>query len=118
MNRDNELSPLGAEIVGALTEFRDALANGTPIEKQFTIRTVRLNLRPSVYGAEDVKRTRQLLNMSQALFAEYLGVSVQTIRAWEQGKKAPSPMARRFLDEIAANPDYHRSRLRKLTVKS
>ena len=112
MSQDKPFTSLGEELIGALTEFRDALASGEPIETRFTVRTVELNLQPRLYDAAEVRRLRERLKISQPLLAMYLGVSVQTVRAWEQGKKTPSPMACRFLDEIAADPERVRRRLR------
>lgn len=110
----DDLTPKGAKIVGALTEFRDALKGGVRIDDRFTVRTVELDLRPRLYTAEDVKRVREQLNLSQPLFARFLGVGVKTVRSWEQGARPPSPMASRFLDEIASAPDYWRERLQSL----
>jgi putative transcriptional regulator len=114
MKKHGNLSPQGAKIVGALAEFRDALKEGARIDDRFTVRTVELDLCPRVYTAEEVKRVRGLLNLSQPLFARFLGVDVKTVRSWEQGAREPSPMASRFLDEIDCSPDYWRKRLQCL----
>jgi hypothetical protein len=34
-----------------------------------------------------------------------------TIRSWEQGVRQPSPIARRFLDEIEMAPGHFRGRI-------
>ena len=62
------------------------------------------------------RETRDLLGASQGVFAGFLGVSVQTIRAWEQGRQNPSEMVCRFLGEIKRNPQYWRIRLRDSLV--
>jgi putative transcriptional regulator len=117
MIEQNTLSPAGAEIVGALTEFYQALEEGSgSVAKKFTIRTVELKLEPHSYEGQDVKRVRELLGLSQPLFARFLGVSANAIRAWENGGKKPSGVVCRFLDEIALRPDYWRARLRELMV--
>ncbi len=113
---DQGLTPLGAKIVGALSEFRDVLRDGRPVEEVFTVRTLELRLEPRHYTSENVRETRRLLNLSQALFARFLGVDVKTVRSWEQGLKQPSPMACRFMDEIATAPDYWRKRVRDSAV--
>ena len=99
-------------IVGRLTDFTKALESGAAVSEKFTVRTIRLNLQPTVYDTESVRKTRELLNLSQPLFAKFLGVSVQTVRAWEQGDNVPSDMACRFLDEINRDPGYWQRRLR------
>ncbi len=115
--RTPTFSPAGAEIIGALTEFRDALRAKVPLEQKFTVRTVELDLRPRAYRAEDVRRTRRILNVSQALFARFLGVDVKTVRSWEQGLKQPSPIACRFMDEIASTPEHWHERLRQMITR-
>lgn len=108
------LSPKGAKIVAALSEFRDTLKTGVRVEDRFTVRTVELDLVPHDYAPEEVKQVRDLLGLSQPLFARFLGVGVKTIRSWEQGGRTLSPMAARFLDEIKTNPDYWRGRFRQM----
>jgi putative transcriptional regulator len=110
-------SAAGAEIIGALTELRDTLRAKIPLEHKFTVRTIELDVRPREYSAEDVKRTRQILNVSQSIFARFLGVDVKTVRSWEQGLKQPSPIACRFMDEIAFSPEHWRKRLRQMITR-
>ena len=107
-------SPSGSvagRIVSRLTNFTKALESGAAISEKFTVRTIRLNLQPTAYDPTSVQKTRDLLNLSQPLFAKFLGVSVQTVRAWEQGGNVPSDMAARFLDEINRDPAYWQRRL-------
>ena len=54
---------------------------------------------------------RELIGASQEVFAQLLAVSPMTVRSWEQGLRQPSPIARRFLDEIAMSPDHFRGRI-------
>lgn len=42
---------------------------------------------------EELKELRTLLGQSQSAFAQTLGVSVDTVRRWEQQKAKPSHMA-------------------------
>lgn len=103
------------EILEALTDFTEALKNGE-VPARFTCRHIHLKLEPTAYSPELVKETRKILGVSQLLFARFLGVSPQTVRAWEQGVNAPHPMACRFMDEIRHAPDHWAGRLRELTV--
>jgi DNA-binding transcriptional regulator YiaG len=113
MNEDEQLSPLGAEMVAGLSAFCDAVESGEPIGKRFTVRTVQLDLQPKPYAAGDVKHVRKTLNASQALLAKFLGVSVNAVRSWEQGVRPVPTIACRFLDEIVANPEVWKQRLRQ-----
>ncbi|MGE0583459.1 MAG: helix-turn-helix domain-containing protein [Steroidobacteraceae bacterium] len=48
-----------------------------------------------------IKRIRARLDLSQPAFADLLGVSVATVRDWEQGRNAPSGPAAKLLDLAA-----------------
>ena len=112
MKKNSQRSSAGAEIVEALEGFLEALQEGGDLSERFTVRTVELDLKPRVYTGEDVRRTREILGLSQPLFARFLGVSPRTVRSWEQEEKTPSPMACRFLDEIATAPEHWKERLK------
>lgn len=107
-------SALAQRMLEGLEEFARVLESGEPLEKHFTIHRVALPPPPPVLSAAEVKRVRDLLGTSQVVFARFLGVSPQTVRAWEQGVNTPSALACRFLDEIRQNPNYWRERLRAL----
>ena len=42
--------------------------------------------------------------LTAAVFAALLGVSRVWVQGWERGVRRPSPLARRLLDTIRANP--------------
>ncbi len=107
---------VGARIVESLQEFAETLQTGADLEATFTCRRVEMPPSATAYDPPLVKKTRQLLRASQAVFARFLGVSVQTVRAWEQGENIPSDIAKRFMDEIRHDPDYWRTRLREIVV--
>ena len=110
MSKD-KLSSRGARIVKALNQFADDLAAGTPIETKYTVRQVRVIPKPSLYPPARVRAVRELIGASQDVFAQLLAVSPMTIRSWEQGSRQPSPIARRFLDEIEMAPGHFRGRI-------
>lgn len=51
-----------------------------------------------------VARARAVTGLSQAAFAELLGVSVRTLQGWEQGRKAPSGAAATLLKVATKHP--------------
>ncbi len=107
---------VGHEIVNRVKEFAEA-ANGTrPISEQYTCRRVVLDLDPTAYDPDLVKKTRKILGASQAMFAKFLGVKTRTVQHWEQGLGAPSDMACRFMDEIRNNPSYWLNRFKGLLI--
>ncbi len=52
----------------------------------------------------DVKAIRETLGKSQSEFAMMIGVSVATLRNWEQGRRRPEGPARALLKVAAENP--------------
>jgi putative transcriptional regulator len=53
----------------------------------------------------EVKRIRESYHMSQSQFAALLGISVKTLRNWEQGRRTPDGPARVLLQVAAKHPD-------------
>jgi putative transcriptional regulator len=116
-SKDAIMKPkIADQILQRLQGFTQALEKNESIAKRFTCHKIVLNLRPKPYTAEMVKTTRALLSASQRVFAQILGTSVRTVRAWEQGINPPQPMACRFMDEIRQNPSYWLDRLKKAIV--
>lgn len=70
------------------------------------VRTVRLYIPQRQFLLHEVKQLREQFGMSQAIFAQFIGVLVKTLQDWQQGAKRPSPLAYRLLPEMAAKPDY------------
>lgn len=48
----------------------------------------------------DIQRIRKENNVSQAVFAAFLGTGKTTVQQWEQGLKKPNGTAQRLLDLI------------------
>jgi putative transcriptional regulator len=57
-----------------------------------------------VTNLPSVTQIREGTGLSQARFAQLLGVSVRTLQEWEQGRRAPSGAARTLLLIAARNP--------------
>ena len=75
-----------------------------------------MNLSPRPFSGDEVSGLRKSLRLSQAVFAEFLGVSVSTVQDWEQGINEPSGPARRILEEMYSDTDAWRKRIRKLAT--
>ena len=60
---------------------------------------------PAESQAAYTRRVRAATGLTQADFAARLGVPVETIRNWEQGKRAPRGPARALLKLIERAPD-------------
>jgi putative transcriptional regulator len=55
-------------------------------------------------AAVDVRAVRQLTGLSQADFAELLGIELSTLRNWEQGRRQPTGPAQALLRAIRNDP--------------
>ena len=61
--------------------------------------------RPADAGQPEVRDLRRRARLTQQEFAARLGVPVETIRNWEQGKRMPRGPARALLAVIAHAPE-------------
>ena len=108
------MSKIGQKILAALAEFGTVIESGEPLEQHFTVRTYNLPSAPAEYDGPAVRAIRDGYGMSQTIFARFLCVSPATIQSWEQGRRVPSPIARRLLDEMAASPEHFQARFATL----
>ncbi len=105
------------DLIAGFTELADALEANEDLSIRFTCYQMQLDLKPRSYTSTMVKQTRKMLSASQQVFARFLGVSGKTVSQWEQGLGNPSPLARRFMDEIRLNPDHYLKRLQDSMVR-
>ena len=79
---------------GRIVELRDG--------REFPLAPAFSSIAPATPTARDLRRRARL---SQIEFAARLGVPVETIRNWEQGKRMPRGPARALLAVIAHAPE-------------
>lgn len=99
-----ELSPAGSEA----PLVPDMTAGSLPSAASLTIGTARAVVPPreqASSAASVVRELRLRANLTQTQFAARLGVPVDTIRNWEQGKRDPRGPARALLKVIEHAPD-------------
>ena len=68
------------------------------------IRQLKRGKHGRITNVPSVAAVRETAGLSQSRFADLLGVSVRTLREWEQGRRAPSGAARTLLMIAAKNP--------------
>ena len=98
--RDGQEFPLAPAMPGlavAMPEPVPAMPAASP-----TAPDVKSGETPPLPAVRDLRRRAQL---TQLEFAARLGVPVETIRNWEQGKRAPRGPARALLAVIAHSPE-------------
>lgn len=60
---------------------------------------------------DDIRSLRRFVGLSQERFAEALGISVHTLRNWEQGRRRPEGPALALLRIAARHPRVIRENL-------
>lgn len=83
------------DISEGMREFISHKRHHTPIKKESVCVEV-----------PDVKGLRESLDMTQTVFSDTFGFSIDTVKAWEQKKRVPGKSSRYLLLLIAANPDF------------
>ena len=68
-------------------------------------------LRGRLAGGEDVVALRRFVGMTQQQFAVALGISVHTLRNWEQSRRSPEGPALALLRVAARHPRVLRENL-------
>ena len=68
------------------------------------LREIKRGVHGRIITVPSVTAIRERTRLSQARFAELLGVSVRTLQEWEQGRRAPSGAARTLLLIAHKNP--------------
>lgn len=106
MKKAQKVQSFREQMSGSMAELQAIMqAGASPSNNgRLTVRTIEVD-EPSDYRAKDVKKVREELNVSQAVFAKMVGVSDVLVRSWECGARQPAPIARRLLDQIRSYPD-------------
>lgn len=70
-------------------------------------KTTKLSVEPVAhYDPAEIKSIRKNTGFTQAVFAQYMGVSVKTVEAWEAGRNHPEGAACRLLALTKADPQF------------
>ena len=80
-------------------EFEESLREGAQI-----LAGAKAPARRFVVGKQQVRKIRESLSVSQGDFAKLVGVSVDTIQNWEQGRRSPAGPARVLLNIVQHEP--------------
>ena len=87
-----------------LTEGFAALEAGR--KEQITLRRHNFEAKPApALKPDEVRKVRERLNLSRAVFARALRTNERTLENWERGRAAPNAQARLLIRIAAAHPD-------------
>lgn len=69
------------------------------------LKTNRVTIQPlRDFSGAEIKALRLELNLTQVSFAEFFGVSIKTVEAWEAERNRPEGPARRLMSLLQADP--------------
>ncbi|GHV17336.1 hypothetical protein FACS189425_03360 [Clostridia bacterium] len=96
------MSKMGQDLIAALNEVLD------DAEGRIVLRTTKMAFSPvrDSYSAEEIKRIRGELGMTQNVFAGVIGVSKKTVESWEAGRYVPDGASRRLLSIMQQDPTF------------
>ena len=92
--KKNKKNDVESSIIAGLQEIVDYKKG------KISLRTTEVELpkKPKPISKKEIKEIREeVLEVSQSIFALYMGVSDETIKAWEQGKSKPKGPSLRLL---------------------
>lgn len=95
--RDGREFPLSPEVISAVPATSSLAPSSLAPATSF--------LAPDMVALPSVRDLRHRARLTQLEFAARLGVPVETIRNWEQGKRSPRGPARALLAVIAHAPE-------------
>lgn len=98
---------------GLLKGLKEAVAFEN---KKMDLRNMTLEIPdvPPEFTKLEVKAVRERLNVSQPVFAKILGVSDDTVKAWERGANKPSGSSARLIQIAKKNPQVFQEIMQSL----
>jgi putative transcriptional regulator len=103
---DGELTMTKKIKVNIFEDLREALQDVGGYERgeAVNLRVTHFPAAPKQLTPREIRRIRRNLNASQAVFAQYLNVSANAVRSWEQGTRKPQQAALKLLVIAKKNP--------------
>ncbi len=86
---------------GLLDSLREVLAH---VQGKVTLQEIVLPTQVREFKPAEIKRLRDKMNVSQAVFAAILNVPTVTAISWEKGRRKPTGAALRLLDLARKDP--------------
>jgi len=91
------------ELVASMREGGEILRGSKKAARTWTVERGK-----RIEAKEDVQSLRHVFGVSQSAFAKFMGVSVNTLQNWEQGRRQPTGAARVLLTIAYRQPALFR----------
>ena len=95
-----------SELMDSLSEGREILGGARLASRTWTVKDGQ-----RIQSKEDIQSVRHEFGVSQVAFAKFMGVSVNTLQNWEQGRRQPTGAARVLLTIAHRQPSLFRETL-------
>ena len=94
--------------MGVFDQIKTGLEEAIAYERGTgTARVTKLSVTPvESFEADEIKNIRRRTGLTQSVFAQFMGVSVKTVEAWENGRNKPAGAACRLLKMTQSNPEF------------
>ena len=94
--------------MGMFDKIKTGLEEAVAYERgTLRAKTTKLSVLPvDHYEADEIREIRKSTGFTQAVFAQYMGVSVKTVEAWEAGRNHPEGTACRLLALTQTDPAF------------
>ncbi|MBQ6052254.1 MAG: helix-turn-helix domain-containing protein [Clostridia bacterium] len=94
--------------MGVFEYIKIGLEQAIQYEKgKLNAKAITLSIMPiDNFTPDEIKSIRKNTDMTQKIFARYLGVSVKTVEAWESGRNHPEGAACRLLSMTRNDPSF------------
>jgi putative transcriptional regulator len=66
---------------------------------------IRVSFRPKPVGADEVKKVRKSLGLTQHRFAVVVGEGLAAVQSWEQGVRQPNGSASKLIRMLESHPE-------------
>jgi|GraSoi2013_100cm_1033763.scaffolds.fasta_scaffold13167_1 DNA-binding transcriptional regulator YiaG len=92
--------------VNIYDDMRQSLTDALAYERgqEVDLRVTKIPAPPAALKPAEIRRIRESLHASQAVFAQFLCVSPKAVQSWEQGSRRPQSTALRLLMIAKKNP--------------
>ena len=94
--------------MGMFDKIKTGLEEAVAYERgTLRAKTTKLSVLPvDHYEADEIREIRKSTGFTQAVFAQYMGVSVKTVEAWEAGRNHPEGTACPLLALTQKDPPF------------
>jgi len=94
--------------MGAFDKIKMGLEEAIAYERgTLEAHTKKMTVQPIChFDASEIRDIRISAGMTQAVFAEFMGVSSKTVEAWESGRNHPIGSACRLLSLTKSDPEF------------